>query len=164
AHVVEIALFLHALCDELGLPHYVKTSGSSGLHILIPLGRQMNYDQSVTLGELLAREVVKALPKISTVERTVKKRGGKVYVDFLQNRQGQLMAAPFTVREKKGATVSAPLRWKEVGPKLSLANYTIENVPKRMKAMKAGDPLAPVLTERPDLLTALEKLMARGKG
>jgi bifunctional non-homologous end joining protein LigD len=164
ADVVEIALFLHSLCDELELPHYVKTSGSSGLHILIPLGRQMTYDQSVTLGELLARTVVKTLPKISTIERTVKKRGGKVYVDFLQNREGQLMAAPFSVREKKGATVSTPLLWKEVGPKLSIAAYTIENVPKRMKALKGGDPLAPVLDESPDLLSALEKLMDRGKG
>jgi bifunctional non-homologous end joining protein LigD len=163
AHVVEIALFLHALCGEVGLPHYVKTSGSSGLHVLIPLGRQMDYDQCVTLGELLARTVVKALPKIATVERTVKKRGGKVYVDFLQNRAGQLMAAPFSVREKKGATVSAPLLWKEVGPKLAITDYTIANMPARMKALKGGDPLAPVLTESPDLLSALERLMARGK-
>jgi bifunctional non-homologous end joining protein LigD len=163
AHVVEIALFLHSLCEDLGLPHYVKTSGSSGLHVLIPLGRQMTYDQSVTLGELIARTVVTTLPKISTIERTVKKRGGKVYVDFLQNREGQLMAAPFSVREKPGATVSTPLRWKEVGPKLAIADHTIANVPKRMKALKGGDPLAPVLEESPDLLSALEKLMARGK-
>jgi bifunctional non-homologous end joining protein LigD len=164
AHVVEIALFLHALCDELGLPHYVKTSGSSGLHVLIPLGRQMTYDQCVTLGELLARMVVKTLPKISTIERTVRKRGGKVYIDYLQNREGQLMAAPFSAREKKGATVSAPLRWREVGPQLSLADYTIETMPKRMKKLKS-DPLAPVLSESPDLVAALGRLMERvGKG
>lgn len=163
AHVVEIALFLHELCEELGLPNHVKTSGSSGLHVLVPLGRQMTYDQSVTLGELLARAVVKALPKISTVERVVKKRSGKVYIDFLQNRHGQLMAAPFSVREKKGATVSAPLRWKEVRPGLAIADYTIANVPKRARALKGGDPLVPVLTETPDLIAALEKLMARAR-
>jgi bifunctional non-homologous end joining protein LigD len=137
----------------------VKTSGSSGLHVLIPLGRQMTYDQSVTLGELLARFVVKTLPGIATIERTVRKRGGKVYVDYLQNRHGQLMAAPFSVREKPGATVSTPLLWKEVGPKLSLADYTIATVPARMKALDGRDPLAPVLKERPDLLAALERLM-----
>ena len=76
--VVEVALLLHALCDEIGLPHYVKTTGSSGLHILIPLGGQMDYDQSVTLGNLLARLVVQTLPKILTVERTLRKREGKV--------------------------------------------------------------------------------------
>lgn len=159
AHVVEVALLLHRVCEEVGLPHFVKTSGSSGLHVLIPLGRQMTYDQSVTLGELLARFVVKTLPGIATVERTVRKRGGKVYVDYLQNRHGQLMAAPFSVREKPGATVSTPLLWKEVGPKLRLADYTIATVPARVRAMKGGDPLAPVLRESPDLLSALEKLM-----
>ena len=161
AHVVEIALFLHALCEDVGLPHYVKTSGSSGLHVMIPLGGQMDYDQSVTLGELIARLTVKALPKISTIERTVNKRGGKVYMDYLQNRQGQLAAAPFSAREKPGATVSAPLLWKEVGDHLSLAHYTIESMPGRMKALEGKDPLAPVLTESPDLLPALERLMAR---
>jgi bifunctional non-homologous end joining protein LigD len=160
AHVVEIALFLHELCGELGLPHYVKTSGSSGLHVLVPLGARMGYDQSVTLGELIARTVVRTLPKIATVERTVKKRGGKVYVDYLQNREGQLMAAPFSVREKPGATVSTPLRWKEVGKDLAIADYTIETVPPRMKKLKK-DPLGPVLTESPDLLGALERLMAK---
>jgi bifunctional non-homologous end joining protein LigD len=81
-------------------------------------------------------------------------------VDFLQNRQGQLMAAPFSAREKPGATVSAPLLWKEVGKDLSLADYTIETMPPRMKKLK-GDPLAPVLTESPDLIGALEKLMKK---
>ena len=161
AHVVEIALFVHGLCEELGLPHYVKTSGSSGLHVLVLLGRQMSYDQSVTLGELLARVVVKALPEIATVERTVRKRAGKVYVDYLQNRHGQLMAAPFSMREKPGATVSAPLYWKEVGVDLTLADYTIASMPGRMNALAGGDPLAPVLSESPNLLSALDKLMVR---
>ena len=69
------------------------------------------------------------------------------------------MAAPFSVREKPGATVSTPLLWKEVGPDLAILNHTIANVVARMKKMKKGDPLAPVLTEKPDLVAALEKLM-----
>jgi bifunctional non-homologous end joining protein LigD len=164
AHVVEIALYLHDLCDQIGLPHYVKTTGSTGLHILVPLGRQMDYDQSQTLGQLLATVTVKALPKISTIARAVKSRGGKVYVDFMQNRQGQLMASTFCVRPKPGATVSAPLEWKEVGPKLDLRDYTIKNLPARMKRLEkkgVGDPCAPALTEKPDLLSALEKLTER---
>ena len=160
-HVIEVALFLHSLCEEVGLPHYVKTSGSSGLHVLIPLGRRMSYDQSVTLGQLLARVTVQALPEIATVERTVRKRGGKVYLDYLQNREGQLVAAPFSVREKPGATVSTPLRWKEVRKGLALTDYTIASVPRRMRALKEGDPLLPVLGESADLLSALERLMER---
>ncbi len=161
AWVVEVARHLHRLCDEIGLPHYVKTSGSTGLHVLIPLGGAMDYDQSRTLGELLARLTVEALPDRATVERVVRRRGGKVYVDFLQNRAGQLMAAPFSARARPGATVSAPLRWKEAGPGLDLADYTIRSVPRRMRALKNGDPLAPVLTGAPDLARALERLMER---
>jgi len=88
-------------------------------------------------------------------------RGGKVYVDYLQNHHGQLMAAPFSAREKPGATVSTPLLWNEVGEGLSIGDYTIETVPPRMKTLEGGDPMAPVLTESPDLIAALEKLMAK---
>jgi bifunctional non-homologous end joining protein LigD len=164
SHVVECALFLHDLCEEIELPHYVKTTGSSGLHILIPLGGQMDYDQSRTLGELLANMTVKALPKIATVERALKSRGGKVYVDFMQNREGQLMAAPYCARPREGAPVSAPLEWKEVGPKLGPRDFTIGNMLARMKKLEkkgVGDTCLPALTERPDLLGALERLTAR---
>ena len=164
--VVEVALFLHQVCLEIELPHYVKTTGSSGLHILVPLGRQMTYDQSVTLGELLARMAVKALPKIATVERTVRKREGKVYVDYLQNRAGQLMASTFCVRPKAGAPVSAPLLWEEVGSGLDLMDYTIRTVPPRMEELEkrgTGDPCRPALEEKPDLLSALQRLHERGR-
>jgi len=165
--VVEVALFLHELCADVGLPHYVKTTGSTGLHVLVPLGGQMTYEQSRTLGELLARVAVGELPGIATVERVVSKRAGKVYVDYLQNRRGQLVAAPLCVRPKPGATVSAPLAWDEVGPDLDLRDHTIVTVPERMERLEsegAGDPCRHVLAERPDLLSALEKLTDRMAG
>jgi bifunctional non-homologous end joining protein LigD len=161
AHVVEIALFLHDLCQGIGLPHHVKTSGSTGLHVMIPLGGQVTYDQSRALGELLANLVVQALPEIATVERVVRKRAGKVYVDYLQNRHGQLVAAPLCVRARPGATVSAPLAWSEVGPDLDLGYHTIETVPERMANLPDGDPLLGVLSEKPDLLAALQALHER---
>jgi bifunctional non-homologous end joining protein LigD len=160
-HVVEVALFLHELCDVIGLPHYVKTSGSTGLHVLVPLGRRMTYEQSRLLGQLMAHVTAAELSDIATVERVIEKRAGKVYVDFLQNRHGQLMAAPFAVRPKPGATVSAPLAWEEVGPGLSLGDYTIRTVPVRMESKEAGDPMRPVLAGNPDLLGALERLQKR---
>ncbi|HEX9887171.1 MAG TPA: DNA ligase D [Longimicrobiales bacterium] len=159
--VVEVALFIHELCDDIALPHYVKTTGSTGLHVLIPLGRQMTYDQSRALGELLARIVATERRDIATVERVVSKRAGKVYVDFLQNRHGQLMAGPYAVRPKPGATVSAPLSWSEVGADLDLRDHTIKTLPERMASLADGDPMLPVLTERPTLLPALERLMDR---
>ncbi len=157
--VVKVARALHELCDEIEWPAYVKTSGSSGLHVLLPLGRQCTYEQSRTLGGLVARLVAAELPEIATIIRQVHKREGKVYLDYVQNGHGRLLAAPFSVRPVPGALVSAPLRWNEVTAKLDLAAYTIRTVPPRMTKLK-DDPLLPVLEERPDLPAILERLHA----
>ncbi len=159
-HVVRCALVCKELCDEIGMPSYVKTTGKSGLHVLLPLGRQVTFEQCRTLGGLLARAVVMELPEIATIVRQVQKREGKVYVDYLQNGSGQLLVAPFSVRPVPGAWVSTPLDWKEVGPKLSLGDFTITTVPARM-AKRKRDPMIAVLDGRPDLEHALERLQAR---
>jgi bifunctional non-homologous end joining protein LigD len=158
--VIQVALSLHRLCEDLELPHYVKTSGSTGLHVLIPLGQQCTFDQSRDLGELLARVVVGELPEISTIVRQVKGREGKVYLDYLQNRHGQLIVAPFSVRPLPGAPVSMPLTWREVNQKLQIAQHTIVTAPQRLARLKQ-DPVSPVLSVRPDLPAVLERLMTR---
>jgi len=158
--VIEVALSLHRLCDDLELPHYVKTSGSTGLHVLIPLAQQCTFDQSRDLGELLARVVVGELPDISTIVRQVKGREGKVYLDYLQNRHGQLIVAPFSVRPLPGAPVSMPLSWREVNKKLEISQHTIVTAPTRLAKLKQ-DPVSPVLSVRPDLPAVLERLMTR---
>jgi len=156
--VVEVALSLHRLCEDLELPHYVKTSGSTGLHILIPLAQQCTFDQSRDLGELLARVVVAELPEISTIVRQVRGREGKVYLDYLQNRHGQLIVAPFSVRPLPGAPVSMPLEWREVSKKLDISKHTIMTAATRMEKL-GKDPVSPVLSVRPDLSAVLERLM-----
>lgn len=161
--VVAIAKFLHGLCDEIELPNYVKTSGSSGLHVLIPLGRAFDYEQSRTLGELLARVVVEEMPGIATIARALDEREGKVYVDFLQNRRGQLLVAPYSVRPVAGAWVSAPLRWREVNGRLRLDKFTIRSMPRRLARM-SEDPLLDVLETEPDLFGALGRLAGRVSG
>jgi bifunctional non-homologous end joining protein LigD len=155
--VVEIARKLHEICEEIGLPSFAKTSGSSGIHVLVPLGRQLTYEQSHSLGQLLGRVAVAELPKIATLTRNPDRRGGKVYIDFVQNGQGRLLVAPFTVRPKPGAPVSAPVLWNEVNPRLRIEDHTIKSMPRRMKRLGA-DPLRPVLDLEPDLLGALERL------
>ena len=159
-HVVTIAKLIRGLCDEIELPCFIKTSGSTGLHVLIPVGRQCTYEQTRTLGGLLARLVAAELPDIATVTRLPSKREGKVYVDFVQNGHGRLLAAPFSVRPLPGAPVSMPLRWSEVGPKLDMHKYTIKTAPKRMEKL-GEDPLRPVLDLTPDLPHALARLHAR---
>lgn len=155
--VIRCARVLHRVCDEIGLPNYVKTTGKTGLHILIPLGRQCTYEQSRHLGELLARLVVRELGSVATIMRTITKRGEKVYIDFLQNRHGQLIVAPFSVRPLPGATVSMPLTWDEVDDGLDPRDYTIVNAPARMSAL-GTDPVHAVLETKPDLAAALARL------
>ena len=159
--VIEVAQTTHALCEEIGLPNLVKTSGSSGLHVLIPLGCQCRYDEARSLGELLARLVTAELPEISTVTRQVSRRGGKVYIDYLQIGAGRLIVAPFSVRPLPGAPVSMPLRWSEVKPGLDIRAFTIKTAPGRMQKLKR-DPLREVLHQEPDLAAALNRLARRG--
>jgi len=158
--VVEIALAIRALCGEIGLPSFPKTSGSSGLHVLLPLGKQITHAQSVALGQLLATVIAKQLPKIATVIRSpIEARGGRVYVDFLQNGAGKLIASPFCVRPLKRAPVSTTLRWDEVVPSLRANTFTIRDVVPRLR--ERGDPMAPVLEVKPDLRAALDALEAK---
>ncbi len=158
--VVAVARALHQLCEEIELPNFVKTSGSSGLHVLVPLGRQCTHDQAKTLGELLARTVAAELPAIATVTRVPSQRERRVYVDFLQNGRGKLLVAPFCVRPLPGAPVSMPLRWREVTATLDLGAFTIATAPRRMQQL-GEDPLRPVLELQPDLPGALKRLHER---
>ena len=155
--VIRTAIVLHKVCESVGLPNFVKTTGKTGLHILLPLGRQCTYEQSRMLGELLARVVLRELNDIATITRHVTKRGDKVYLDYLQNRHGQTIVAPFSVRPLPGATVSMPLVWDEVNDSLDPRAFTIANAIGRMEQM-GTDPVLPVLENKPDLAQVLEQL------
>ncbi len=155
--VIELALAIRRLCRRIRLPSFVKTSGSSGLHVLLPLGGACTYEQSRSLGQLIARIVCRQLPEIATVTRNPERRGGRVYIDFVQNGRGRLLVAPLSVRPLPAAPVSTPLRWSEVRPGLDLRDHTIRTVPQRLAQLKT-DPLRRVLTEKPDLLAALRRL------
>jgi bifunctional non-homologous end joining protein LigD len=155
--VIRCAQVLHRICDACGLPNYVKTTGKTGLHVMVPLGRQLTYAQSRTLGELLARVMLRDVGDIATITRHVTKRGDKVYLDYLQNRHGQLIVAPFIVRPLPGATVSMPLQWEEVDQSLEPRAYTIRTALDRMERFGA-DPMIPVLSESPDLEKVLQRL------
>ncbi len=157
AHVLELALGLHELCEELGVPSYAKTTGQKGLHVLVPLGRQLTHEQSRAFAESLARTLELRHPDVSTTARSLGARGGKVYLDYLQNGLGKTIVAPYSVRPRPGAPVSVPLRWIEVNRRLDPAWFTIRNVPRRAARMRT-DPLLPVLDGSPDLAGALQRL------
>lgn len=160
AHVITIAKALKKLCDDVAMPAFIKTTGKSGLHVLLPLGRQLTWEQCLQLAILFARLVTDQMPDIATTTRAIGKRGGKVYVDAFQNRRGQLMVAPFSVRPLPGAPVSMPIEWRELTAKLDNRKFTIANALKRMPKL-GDDPVAPVLTLKPDLVAVLERLHER---
>lgn len=160
SHVIEIARFLGDFCHEIGWTPFLKTSGGSGLHVLLPLGRRCGFEQARQLAEVIARHAAHHLPKIATIERNLAARRGRVYIDFLQNGRGKLIAAPFSARPRPGATVSTPLRWDELKSTLTPAKFTLRSVPRRVRTLKE-DPLAGVLAIEPDLAAIFEELHAR---
>ena len=111
--VVKVARTLHQILESLELPSFVKTSGKTGLHILLPLEARYSYEQTRTFARLLATLGVEAEPHISTVARPLHARGGEVYIDWGQNGQGQTVVAPFSVRPLRGAPISV----RSPGPK-----------------------------------------------
>jgi bifunctional non-homologous end joining protein LigD len=158
--VITVARAIKTLCDAIELPCFVKTSGSTGLHVLLPVGRQLTYEQTRQLGAVLARIVAADLHEIATITRNPARREGKVYLDFVQNGHGRLLVAPFSARPVPGASVSMPLKWSEVKPGLGVGDFTIANAPRRMRKLKQ-DPLRGVLEEHPDLHGVLERLQGR---
>ena len=156
-HVITLAKTMRKVCEEVAMPAFVKTTGKSGLHIMLPLGRQMTYDQCLKFAMLFARLVTDRHPDIATTQRTISKREGKVYVDAFQNRAGQLMVAPYSVRPTPGAPVSMPIDWEEVNAKLRNSNFTIANARKRMEKL-GHDPVVKVLELKPKLMGVLERV------
>jgi len=102
-HVVQVARALKTILDELRLPSYVKTSGATGLHVLIPMGQRYSHEETRTFARLLAVLTVEAVPEISTVTRAIQARGGKVYVDFGQNGREHDRRALFAASSSRGA-------------------------------------------------------------
>jgi len=156
--VVKAALVVRDVMAELDTECYCKTSGASGLHIYVPLAAKYDYDAVKIFAELIAHTVNVRLPQTTSILRPVKQRQDKIYIDFLQNRRGQTVAAPYSVRPRSGATVSTPLEWKEVNKKLSPTQFTIRNILERVE--QKGDLWKPVLGKGADLHVILKKISA----
>jgi len=154
--VIEAAQVTKSVLDSMGIQGYPKTSGSTGIHIYIPLGAKYSYEQSKEFARLIATMVHEELPKFTSIERAVKDRKGKMYIDFLQNRAQATVSAPYSVRPKPGATVSMPLDWSEVKKGLKMTNFTIHNALDRIKSV--GDLFKPVLGKGIDMNKVLKNL------
>ncbi|HTL10655.1 MAG TPA: non-homologous end-joining DNA ligase, partial [Chitinophagaceae bacterium] len=141
--VIEAANVTKAVLEGLGIVSYPKTSGSKGIHIYIPLGAKYTYEQSKEFARVIARMVHEQIPGFTSIERAVKDRGGKMYIDFLQNRPQATVSAPYSLRPKSGATVSMPLYWEEVKKGLKMTDFNIHNALDRIKS--EGDIFKPVI-------------------
>lgn len=151
--VIEAALVTKEVLDSIGVAGYPKTSGSKGIHIYIPLGAKYTYEQSKEFARVIAKLVHHKIPTFTSIERAVKDRKGKMYIDFLQNRPQATVSAPYAVRPKPGATVSTPLHWTEVRKGLKMSDFTIFNTIERVK--REGDIFKPVLGKGVNLKQAI---------
>ena len=156
--VVETAQKVREILDAVDVPSFCKTSGSTGMHIYIPIGAKYDYDQSQMFARIIVGIVNKQLPGYTTLERMVANRKGKMYLDFLQNRPGATIAGPYSLRPKVGATVSMPLHWDEVKPGLTMKDFTIFNSIDRLK--ETGDLFKGVLGKGIDLEKTIKKAQA----
>jgi DNA ligase D len=133
-NVLQVALTCKEVCDEIGLKAFPKTSGSSGIHIYLPLKPANEYEKVAEFSRLLAGEIARRVPKMATVERTIAKRkSDQVYVDWMQNARGKSLAAILTARAKPKATVSMPLTWKQIEQGVKISDFTVKNVPALLK-------------------------------
>ncbi|HEX8737988.1 MAG TPA: non-homologous end-joining DNA ligase [Pyrinomonadaceae bacterium] len=161
--ICDVALATREIIKNLGLQSYAKTSGSRGIHVYVPIKAEYSYEQVGNLAERIAKIIARENPATATAERSKQKREKtQIYVDFLQNAYGKSVVAPYSVRPKPGAPVSAPLEWEEVEKKkISIKDFTIRNMLARVR--QKGDLFKIVLGNKQGLEEAFEKAKVKAK-
>ncbi|MCS3800954.1 DNA ligase D [Niastella sp. OAS944] len=154
--VIKTAQVTHEVLDSAGIANYCKTSGSTGIHIYIPLGAKYLYEDSREFGRLIATIIHEQIPRFTSIERATADRKGKIYIDFLQNRPQATLACAYSLRPKPGATVSMPLHWEEVKKGLKMKDFNIRNAVGRIK--EEGDIFKPVLDKGINMKKAIASL------
>ena len=147
-HVLETSLLVRDALSALQITSYAKTTGSRGIHVYVPIARGPDQKQVWAFAKKFSKELEQRHSKVVTAEYRVAKRPkGRVLVDYNQNAWNRTLASVYSVRPKPQATVSAPVTWKEVERGVEIENFTMRNVPRRLK--KIGDLWEPLLREKP---------------
>ncbi len=154
--VIETAHGVKEVLDEAGARSFCKTSGATGLHVYVPLGAKYDYDTVKEFAHIIAQLANAKLPQITSLERSPSKRKHKVYLDYLQNRRGQTLAAPYSVRPRPEAPVATPLEWDEVKTGLKPPDYNIKNIFRRLG--QKGDIFQKILANGIDIQKCIENL------
>ncbi|RNA63589.1 DNA ligase D [Chryseobacterium nematophagum] len=159
--VIETALQVNEVLNSIKIKGCCKTSGSTGIHIYIPMGKKYDFDQVKDFAHILMKQVHEKLPQITTLERSLQKRDNKkIYLDYLQHRTGQTLASVYSLRPKEGVPVSMPLEWDELKKGLQPTDFNIHNALDRIK--EKGDLFKSVLGKGIDMIKALELLQNNG--
>ena len=161
ARVLDVARWIHDELDALGAIGVPKTSGASGMHVYIPMPPETPYEAAILFCEIIATVVAQKHPKVATVERTVSRRGPRVYVDFMQNILGKTLATAYSARASDYAGVSAPLAWKEVDAGIDPRDFTIQTMPARAK--QVGDSWAALRKSKGVDLSKVARYMGRAR-
>ncbi len=148
----KLAFQVREQLERLGLTTYVKTSGRTGLHLYLPIVREVDFDAARTLAETIAKHAVRERPREVTIEWAVERRRGKIFFDYNQNIRGKSLAVPYSTRRHPTATVSTPVRWEEL-ERIYPTDFTIRTVPDRLEA--EGDPWDGILSAKQDLSAIL---------
>lgn len=156
SHVVEVAQGVHKVLDSVGAPNFCKTSGATGIHIGVPTGARYEYEEVRSFAESVCRVIAKKFPVTTSVERNPNRRRGKIYLDFMQNRRGQTLAAPYCVRPRPGTPVSMPLTWSELTERIRPEQFNIHNSLRRVE--KHGDLWRGILGPPLDLASCVRTL------
>jgi bifunctional non-homologous end joining protein LigD len=156
--ICELALGVKDVLERLGLKGYAKTSGSRGIHVYVPIRAQYSYEQVAAFAEQVATLVAREHTQIATVERALARRKPEqIYVDHMQNARGKSVVAPYSVRPREGATVSAPLEWSEVSrARIRMQDFTIGSMTRRLA--EKGNLFKPVLVKKQSLTAALKAI------
>ncbi len=156
SQVCQFALQVRQILDQLELESFPKTSGAKGLHILIPVQPEYDYSMIRSFAEIVARLSVHGHEEIATIDRSMSKRKGRIYVDYLQNGMGKTIVSTYCLRPRPGAPVSTPLQWGEVGSAIRPEAFHIKSVFRRLDSK--GDLFQEVLTRKQSLQDALVRL------
>jgi bifunctional non-homologous end joining protein LigD len=143
ATVRKVALMVHEALEELGIPAYAKTSGSSGIHVYVPIERGPLQKEVWTFAKAFAQTMERMYPAVITAEYRIAKRpSGRVLVDYNQNAWGKTLASVYSVRAKPRATISTPVTWEEIASGIEIEDFRLDNIRERLK--KVGDLWSPM--------------------
>ena len=157
--VLDVARWVRDELDALKAPGFVKTSGSGGVHIYVPMPPETPYGAGLLFAQIVATLVARKHPKAATVERSLKARGQRVYVDYMQNGRGKTLASAYSARANDFAGVSTPLTWDEVEEGVKPQDFTMRNIADRLEAV--GDLWAPLRKSKGADLRAVMKYAER---